>query len=430
MNFKLLILYYLLGFKIDRVMYRNNWARLREKRFKHLIKQLNNSPFYRPYLKPGLVLGDFPVISKKVFMDHFDEINTHRINKDEAYTVALEAERSRNFLPKMGDITVGLSSGTSGSRGLFLASDKERARWVASVLDRVIGFSLKKRRVAFFLRANSNLYSAVQSAILQFHFFDLFNPIDDNIRQLNIVQPHILVAQPSMLTEIAHAIEAKKIQISPNKIISVAEVLAPEDKNYLQGVFKQTIHQAYQCTEGFLAYTCQKGTLHFNEDFLNIEQKFLDEEKLRFHPVITDLLRTTQPVIRYELYDIITAKKSCPCGSKWLAIEQIEGRSDDMLVFKNIHREEVKIFPDFFRRAIITSAPDIEDYAVIQKSTDLLHVYIKADRKASSEAALQAIENLLSEYHIEHVTLKRVTENEHLFGHKLRRVKNDTAQTS
>ena len=70
----------------------------------------------------------------------------------------------------LGNITVGLSSGTSGSRGIFLASNIERARWVACVLDRVIGFSLKKRKVAFFLRANSNLYSAVQSSITPIPF--------------------------------------------------------------------------------------------------------------------------------------------------------------------------------------------------------------------------------------------------------------------
>lgn len=429
MNFKLLILYYLLAFKVNRLIYGNNWAELRKKRFKQFLKRLKNSPFYRLYLQSSNVLTDFPVITKKVFMEHFDEINTRHIKKEEAVKLALEAEATRNFTPMIGDITVGLSSGTSGSRGIFLASNKERARWVACVLDRVIGFSLNKRKVAFFLRANSNLYSSVQSSLLKFHFFDLINPIPENICQLNHLQPDILVAQPSMLIEIAHAIENKSIDISPIKIISVAEVLTPEDKKYLQAVFNQIIHQAYQCTEGFLAYTCEEGTLHFNEDILIIEQKFLDQNKHRFHPIITDLVRTTQPVLRYELDDIITAKKSCPCGSKWLAIDQIEGRSDDMLVFKNIIQEEVKIFPDFFRRAIISASPDIEDYAVIQKSPNLLHVYIKAKQVASSKAALQAIQSLLTDYHIEHVTLNQVIENEHRFGNKLRRIKNDTPQT-
>jgi hypothetical protein len=34
----------------------------------------------------------------------------------------------------------------------------------------------------------------------------------------------------------------------------------------------------------------------------------------------------------------------------------------------------------------------------------------------------------LTDYHIEHVTLNQVIENEHRFGNKLRRIKNDTPQ--
>ena len=37
--------------------------------------------------------------------------------------------------------------------------------------------------------------------------------------------------------------------------------------------------------------------------------------------------------IRYELKDIIHEKKNCACGQSTLAIEQIEGRSDDVLFF-------------------------------------------------------------------------------------------------
>ncbi|MGL6267818.1 MAG: F390 synthetase-related protein, partial [Chitinophagaceae bacterium] len=280
MNFKLLILYYLLAFKINKIIYENNWAGLRKKRFKLFLKRLQNSPYYGPYLLSAKNLADFPVISKQVFMEKFDDINTRQIKKEEAVKLALEAEASRNFTPMIGDITVGLSSGTSGSRGIFLANNRERARWVACVLDRVIGFSLKKRKVAFFLRANSNLYSAVQSGLIQFHFFDLFSPVPDNINLLKNVNPNILVAQPSMLIEIAHAIENNSLNISPVKIISVAEVLTPEDKKYLEKVFKQTIHQVYQCTEGFLAFSCKEGNLHFNEDLLIIEKKYLDAEKL------------------------------------------------------------------------------------------------------------------------------------------------------
>jgi len=155
-------------------------------------------------------------------------------------------------------------------------------------------------------------------------------------------------------------------------------VLTPEDKAYLTSVFNQTIHQVYQCTEGFLASSCEYGPLHFNEDFLIIEKKYIDHEQTRFPPIITDFRRRSQPLIRYELNDFIQEKTSCLCSSKWLAIEAIEGRSDDILVFSNSENQEVKIFPDFFRRAIILADDTISDYALIQTEPTHLMLYIKS----------------------------------------------------
>ena len=40
---------------------------------------------------------------------------------------------------------------------------------------------------------------------------------------------------------------------------------------------KDIIHQVYQCTEGFLGYTCEYGSMHFNED---IQLDKSEEEKL------------------------------------------------------------------------------------------------------------------------------------------------------
>ena len=71
---------------------------------------------------------------------------------DEAMEVAVQSEQSRDFAPTLNGVTVGLSSGTSGNCGLFLASEKERAMWVAAVLQRILGWSFRKRKVCFFAR--------------------------------------------------------------------------------------------------------------------------------------------------------------------------------------------------------------------------------------------------------------------------------------
>ncbi|MES2647598.1 MAG: F390 synthetase-related protein [Bacteroidota bacterium] len=429
MNFRSKILYHLIYFKVSRIFFRNYLHNIRTERFKKLLLHLTRSVFYKPYIKEGVTLQDFPLINKKIFVDNFDAINTCNIKCTDAYEQALKAEQSRNFSPTINGITVGLSSGTSGNRGLFLANEDERARWVAAIIDRVIGFSFKKRKVAFFLRANSNLYDSVKSRFIQFHFLDLLKPINENLHQLQILQPCILVAQPSMLSEIAKAMQAGLLTIQPKKVISVAEVLTPEDNTYLSKVFGQIIHQVYQCTEGFLAHTCKFGVLHFNEDFLFIERKYMDAGNTKFHPVITDLFRTTQPVIRYELNDIITEKKSCECGSRMMAIESIEGRSDDMLRFETGDKQEAKIFPDFFRRAIITSANCIDDYAVIQKGNNLLHLFIDPYNEEQFNLAAASIQNLLQHYNVTGIDIKKSNDNGHIPGNKLRRIKNELPQT-
>ena len=358
-------------------------------------------------------------------MREFDQINTLGIELESAFNLAEKSEKSRDFSPMINGVTVGLSSGTSGNRGVFLASSDERAQWVAAVLDRVIGLSLRKRSVAFFLRANSNLYDSIKSNMLQFEFFDLLSECDIHVKRLNKLNPTILVAQPSLLLELAHEFREGKLSIKPEKIISVAEVLYPEDKEFLESTFGQTIHQVYQCTEGFLASTCKNGILHFHEDFFIIEKNYLDEDKTRFHPIITDLERKSQPVIRYELNDIIQAQESCSCGSNWLAIKTIEGRSDDILIFDDKDGKSKIIFPDFFRRAIFMASESIREYCLIQSSTTALELFIVGDDQSYKNVE-QSIFDLLDQQDITGITINPIDSTKTEKGSKLRRIRNES----
>jgi putative adenylate-forming enzyme len=428
MSFKFSIFKYLLLIKWRRWRYRGAWHMLRTHKWKQQQSVLKKSPFFRSLAQNNAPLNEYPTMNKSLFMAHFNEINTVGIQLENAFHVAKTAEHSRNFSPTINGITVGLSSGTSGNRGVFLASADERAQWVAAILDRVIGFSFKKRSVAFFLRANSNLYASVKSNLLRFEFFDLLMDLEQHISRLNALQPTILVAQPSMLTELASAAERQALKISPEKIISVAEVLYMEDKTYLESVFGQNIHQVYQCTEGFLASTCKEGTLHFHEDFFIIEKHYIDSDSKRFHPVITDLERSSQPIIRYELNDLILEKETCSCGSDWLAIEHIEGRSDDVLTFVDVSGKAVKIFPDFFRRAIILSSSEVRNYAVIQVAIDRLEVFVEGTEEAYRKAQV-GITELLHQYNIKNTRLDRIDSPKTDKGTKLRRIRNEYKAT-
>ncbi|MBE9146028.1 F390 synthetase-related protein [Planktothrix mougeotii] len=373
-----------------------------------LQKILPKSPFYQKYYQ-GLEIQDwqnFPIIDKAKMMENFDQLNTVEISASEAFEIAFKAEKTRDFSSNLRGYTVGLSTGTSGNRGLFLVSPQEQWIWAGTILAKLLpNFILYPEKIAFFLRANSRLYETVKSQRLQFQFFDLLNPITHHIQRLNHYQPTLLVAPASLLRLLATSQKQGILKISPKKIVSVAEVLDPLDADYISGVFNQMIHQVYQCTEGFLGYTCNYGTLHLNEDIVAIQKDYLDDDQSRFMPIITDFRRTTQPIIRYRLNDILVERKTpCQCGSVFMAIEQIEGRQDDIfyLPHQSINNEWVTIFPDFIRRAIIMISPNIEDYQVMQLSLNRIEVALKvrnSEKNVIQEEVMKSLRSLFERLH-------------------------------
>ena len=344
---------------------------------KFLSKILKKSKYYTKKYQNLDIKNwkSFPTIDKKELMENFDDLNTVNITKEQAFKLAYDCEKKRNFKPSINNITIGLSSGTSGNRGIFLVSEFEQWRWVGMILAKTLPYSIfKKHRIAFFLRANSNLYESIKSKNICFQYFDMLNDINDNLNKLNEFKPSIIAAPPSMLKKIAKNFD--KMEISPIKIISVAEVLEDIDKKFMENIFKQKIHQIYQATEGFLACTCKYGNLHLNEDIIAFQKEYIGENK--FVPIITDFRRTSEPILRYRMNDILTESlESCPCGQKHLVIQKIEGRCDDIFYLKSKNNSSVvSIFPDFISRAIIFTSDSIQEYKVTQVSTDEIQVYI------------------------------------------------------
>ncbi len=374
-------------------------------------KVLPKAPFYKKILDKNTLLADFPVVNKEFFMEHFEEMNTKGISKALAMEVALNAESSRDFNPTVGNVTIGLSTGTSGKRGLFMVSVEERAQWAAMIMTRVVRPRfMKKQRVAFFLRANSNLYSSVQSALFEFRYFDIFRPVKELAEEADRFQPHILAAQPSVLCSLAELQQKGKIKLRPSKIISFAEVLYQEDRKFIETVFNIPLAEVYQCTEGFLGATCEYGTMHLNEDLVYIEKKYLSEN--RFHPVITDFTRTTQPMVRYELNDILVERtEPCPCGSCFTALSGIEGRADDILLFRTKAGEVLKIYPDLLVRTIAQITDEFRNYRIRQVAYDRLTVELDcAGEQFKPTVALfeKGIIEFLTEREIEKVELSFV----------------------
>lgn len=358
------------------------------KLLKHVKKY---SLYYKKRLKENNDFFSLPIMDKTVMMENFDELVCVDIKKEEALNFAVSAEKGRNFNKKLNDLTVGLSSGTSGHQGIFIASQKEADIWTGAILGRLLPDTIGKQEIAFFLRANSTLYENVKTGKISFTYYDIYKPFEEHIHKLNQTNTSILIAPPSVLLLLAEAVLEDKLHMNLKKVISVAEVLEKKDQEYFKRVFKQkVIHQVYQCTEGFLGYTCEYGTLHINEDIVFIEEEKIDEN--RFIPIITDYTRRSQPVVRYRLNDVLLHKKEkCPCGSHFMALEKIEGREDDVFIFESKDGGDTKVFSDIISRCILY-VKGIKQYQVIQENKKAIRILLEYEKNADQESVQKQLQ--------------------------------------
>lgn len=384
-------------------------------------QQKNLAHYFKEILPRATYYADLPVSSteqlphmdKTTMMAAFAARNTANISRETAQALALEAEQSRDFSPtlmhpELGEITVGLSSGTSGQRGLFLVSRTERLRWAGILLAKTLPSSLLRQTlcfwrrplsIAFFLRANSNLYNTLASRRIDFGFYDLLRGADQYITQLNRQQPHALVAPPTVLRRLAQLQLRNELHIQPQHIVGVAEVLEPDDALLIEKAFGRKPHQIYQATEGFLAYSCEQGNLHLNEAQIYIEKDWLDDT--RFQPVITDFSRTTQIIARYRLNDILRiATTPCSCGRAETTIAAIEGRSDQILYLPSLHNDEtIAIFPDSLRRAMMMVNPALDEYRIVQNKSGWWVYLPTSQHQVAQQASVRAaIEKLCTDF--------------------------------
>lgn len=335
-----------------------------QRQLRHFARRtLSKSPWFSQYSHQPL--NQWPLMDKALMMAHFDQMNTAGLQRDALLDCARQGEQQRDFSARVQGFSVGLSSGTSGQRGLFVVSEAEQRVWAGGMLAKMLPDGLRAgERVALFLRADNRLYHSVDNRWLTLAFFDLFAEFNHQLAPLAAFAPTIIVAPAQVLRQLALAVQRGQLSLKVKKVISVAEVLEHHDRQLLQQVFGD-VGEVYQATEGFLAASCRLGTLHLNEEFIHVEPQWLDER--RFVPIITDFTRHTQPIVRYRLDDVLVAKETpCACGQVTRALSAIEGRCDDWLQLADSLGKTRIVFADLCSRAIANALPITADYRLIQ----------------------------------------------------------------
>lgn len=280
----------------------------------------------------GQPLDRFPIMQPRELRAGFADWNTLGLTRDRAEAAARDAEAGSEGLVAPG-VAAGFSTGSSGKPGLFLNSGAERAAYLGHLLARLLPMSdlFRPLRIALCLRADNRLYQdAGRTGRIRFLFVGLGDDPTARFDRLHAFRPDILIAPPHVLADLARRTQTSGPDWSLRRLFYGAEPMGEAERAWIRSVLGTRPDPLYQATEGFIAAPCRHGTLHLNEDVLIIEREKVPGTD-RFVPIVTDLRRTSQPMIRVRLGDLLQPMEGrCACGSPLTAIHPIEGRLEDV----------------------------------------------------------------------------------------------------
>ncbi len=330
-----------------------------------------HSSFYRKFHRnlEHRPLAELPILTKTMVMEHFDEIVTDR-------SVRLtDVERHmRTYTDGRvfgGRYVVNSSSGTTGRRGWFLFDEAEWSMLLAGY-GRAASWaglnthSFVRRKGAMVASTTPSYQSArinmsTSSWLYPTMRMDASEPPHVIITRLNDWQPYMLSSYPSTLNMLAgEQTTNKRLHIAPRIVTASGEVVTEELRAQVQAAWGCALFNGYSATEsGMIAAECRRHAgLHVAEDMVIIE--VVDEEghavptgTFGARVLITVLHRRTQPLIRYEMSDLVRfLPQPCPCGLPYRLIDNVDGRRDEVLRFPSSNGETVAIHPNALRRVV------------------------------------------------------------------------------
>jgi putative adenylate-forming enzyme len=333
------------------------------------------SPFYRAFHK-GLFdqpLEALPVLTKTTMMEHFDDLVTDRAIRLAGLEQHIQdVVDSRYTLDTwyLGRYQVNETSGSSGVRGVFLHDRDELVSLVVSLVrtHQMTGAGIKwigRPRVAAIAATNplgiaGNIHRFGRAFRDRTLHLNSVEPVDSLVRQLNDFQPSALVIWGRLGGVLAEAQRAGELRIAPNVIVSSAEILTDSVRRSLKAAWDAEVIDTYGSTEvGMLASECAlECGMHLLDDQVIVEN--VDEKNQPVPPgeygakvLVTVLFRTTQPLIRYELTDMLRlAAEPCTCGRPYPLIDDIQGRLWDVLYFDRPQGGSVPIHPRVLNRVL------------------------------------------------------------------------------
>lgn len=378
---------------------------------------VQRSPFYKKLyaaidITREVNLRDLPVIKKAVMMDNFDSFVTDpRLKLSELQ--AHIGQLTSNDTYYLGEYRVLTTSGSTGLKGVFVSNRKE---WSVSIAEHlrcgaIMGVKPRLHRWKMAsVFAGSPMHTSYRVSVssdvglVKVKRLEATTSIQGLVHDLNAFQPGCLGGYPSMVSLLAVEQIEGRLHIQPQKIGTGGELLTEDMKLKMKEAWGITPYNIYGLTEAgeLCGSDCSfhRG-IHMFEDLFIVE--VVDEEN-RAVPdgvsgaklLLTNLFNYTQPLIRYEISDMIgLSLEPCPCGRPFRTVASMEGRNDDIIYLPSMTGGEVAVHPLNFHTPL-QAFEGITEYQIIQQQ-DWIDVFIVLRQGASGNQVANSLKKKLRE---------------------------------
>jgi phenylacetate-coenzyme A ligase PaaK-like adenylate-forming protein len=337
-------------------------------------------------VRPGSPLSAFPTMSKEDVMGNFDDIVTDpRLTLSDLERHLAEIDGDELWL---GEYRVLSTGGTTGVKGIFVYDRHAWSTLVGGTLrwPRTAGMPFLNRgrrwRIvtlggsasqAMSERAarSNNIGNSIRLAL------SATEPLPRLVKQITEFGPTMLVGYASMLALLADEQREGRLNISPRSIISHSEQLSSPMRQRIVSAWSTEPFNAYSTTEtGPIGCECSEHTgIHLFEDVVILE--VVDEENSPVPPgtsghkvLATNLFNWTQPLIRYEITDLLTLSADvCPCRRPFRLVAGIHGRSSDLLQLPG-SPGPITVHPNRLIRSI-EGDPDVRQFQIVNLNSEI-----------------------------------------------------------
>jgi phenylacetate-CoA ligase len=387
---------------------RERWPRERLERYQRqrletLVRDVRaRSAYWAARLPRGRVaLEQLPIMDKLELMESFDELVTdRRLRRDDLLVHLDRTDRDDLYL---GDYRALTTSGSSGRQGVFVY---DRRAWIGILAQflRYSGWigvkpSVPRMRIASVAggvptHMTQRVAASVAVGIHRVTSLAATTPLPRLVEELNAARPEALNAYPSMARLLAEEQLAGRLRLRLRTMSTSSEPLTAATRERLERAFGVLPFDLYGTTDGLWGCECaEHAGVHLFEDFSIVENVDADgrpvpagESGARL--LVTNLFNRVQPLIRFELGDMVTVDaRPCPCGRTLLRLRELEGRSEDVIRLGGVAVHPLQFAP-------LSSDPDVREFQVVQEGERLR---IRLALRAGANGAASRLRATLAE---------------------------------